>query len=176
VEILKGKAHNKSLLGTANSMPPQSLPLGRENMNKTEITTMSEFILEIESLAQKTTYAEDRPIYEKLLAQSAKLIAKLINKQPIGDDIASMERLFGNTWFKDTTSYSKAYGAWDRFKELFSRSIHGMTVNERLFNLGLLNEFDAAVAKKDKARLRAVLFKCFLDEENIQAIIVSEIK
>lgn len=145
-------------------------------MNESEISLMAEFVLEIESLAKNTNYAEDRPIYERFLSQAAGILAKVVKDQPIGDDISSMERLFGNTWLKDSASYSKAYKAWDRFKELFVRSIHGMTVNERLFNLGLLNDFDAAVNKKDESTLRRVLFKCFLDEKNIEAIIDSEIK
>ena len=57
------------------------------------------------------------------------------------------------------TPNTKAYEAWDSFKELLVRSIHGMKVNERLFNLGLFDEFDKAVAKQDQPRLRAVLFK-----------------
>jgi len=146
-------------------------------MNESEINIMAEFILEIESLSKKTNQAEDLPIYEKFLSLSAGLLAKLVKDQPIGDDISSMEKLFGNTWLKDSASNSKAYAAWDRFKEILVRSIHGMTVNERLFNLGLLDEFDAAVAKRDKAAgPRAVLFKCFLDEANIQAIIENEFK
>jgi hypothetical protein len=127
-------------------------------MNEPEISLMAEFILEIESLARNTNYAEDRPIYERFLSYSAIIISKLVKDKPIGDDISTMEKLFGNSWLKENESYSKAYEAWDKFKELFVRSIHGMTVNERLFNLGLLDEFDAAVAKKDVERLRVVLF------------------
>ena len=67
------------------------------------------------------------------------------------------------------------YSAWDRFKELLVKSIHGMTVNERLFNLGLLEEFDGATAKRDKSKLRSILAKCFLSEQNIQAIIEKEL-
>ncbi len=150
--------------------------LGLNMMNESEISQMAEFILVLESLARNTNYAEDRPIHERLLSYSAIILSKLVKEQPIGDDISAMEKLFGNSWFKDDVSYSKAYQAWDKFKELFVRSIHGMTVNERLFNLGLLDDFDAAVAKKDESNIRAVLFKCFLDEKNIEAIIESELK
>lgn len=89
-------------------------------MNEPETTAMAEFILEIESLAENTNYAEDRPLYERLLSQSAGILAKLVKGQPIGDDISSMEKLFGNTWLKDRASYSRAYGAWDKFKELYA--------------------------------------------------------
>lgn len=90
-------------------------------MNEPEITTMAEFILEIESLAENTHYAEDRPLYERILSQSAGVLAKLVKGQPIGDDISSMERLLGNAWLKDSEAYSMAYGAWDKFKELYVR-------------------------------------------------------
>lgn len=143
-------------------------------MNEPEITLMAEFILEIESLARITSYAEDRLIYERFLSYSAIILSKLVKEQPIGDDISTMEKLFGNTWLKDKESYSKAYTAWDKFKELFVRSIHGMTVNERLFNLGSLEDFDAAVEQKDEPKIRAVLFKCFLDEKDIEVIIKNE--
>ncbi|MBT8367018.1 MAG: hypothetical protein KJP23_20190, partial [Deltaproteobacteria bacterium] len=77
------------------------LSLGLNKMNKPEITQMAEFILEIESLAKSTNYAEDRSIYEKILSQSAGILAKLVKDQPVGDDISSMEELFGNTRLKD---------------------------------------------------------------------------
>lgn len=104
------------------------------------------------------------------LARVAIVLAKVIGDEPIGDDIASMEKLFGNTWLKDEQAYREAYSTWDRFKGLIIQSLQGMTVNERLFNLGLFDQFDDAVARGDKAQLRAILFKCFLDQDNIEAI------
>ena len=145
-------------------------------MTETEIYLMAEFILEIESLSKDTHYAEDRILYERFLSYAALIISKLVKEQPIRDDISTMEKLFGNTWLKDNESYHKAYEAWDKFKELLGRSIHGMTVNERLFNLGLLDDFDKAVKKKDKSRLRAILYKCFLDDNNIEAVINNQLK
>lgn len=51
-----------------------------------------------------------------------------------------------------------------------------MTVNERLFNLGLLEEFDDAVSRGDESLLRRVLSKCFLDGKNVEAIIRQQFK
>ena len=87
-----------------------------------------------------------------------------------------MEHLFGNTWLKDGKAYAQAYSTWDEFKSLLTKSIHGMTVNERLSTLGLLEEFDKAVEHKNEDRLRVVLSKCFLDEDNIQTIIDQQLK
>lgn len=51
-----------------------------------------------------------------------------------------------------------------------------MTVNERLWHTGLLNDFDEAVSQKDEQRLKSILEKVYLSPENIQAIIEQELK
>ncbi len=40
----------------------------------------------MESLAGNTSYAEDRPVYERFLSRSAMIISKLVKDKPIGDD------------------------------------------------------------------------------------------
>ena len=140
-----------------------------------QITALADFISEVENLNNQTHMAEDRAIYAMYLSKVAIVLSKVINDEPVGNEISSMERLFGNTWLKDERAYQKAYSTWDRFKGLLVQSIEGMTVNERLFNLGLMDDFDKAVKKKDKAMLRAILYKCFLDENNIEAIIKNEL-
>lgn len=146
-------------------------------MNKdAQISALADFIAEVDRLNTETHQAEDRQIYGMYLARVAIVLAKVIRDEPIGDDVASMERLFGNTWLKDGQAYRAAYTAWDRFKGLVIQSLQGMTVNERLFSLGLLEHFDDAVARGDKAQLRAILFKCFLEQDNTEAIINKFIK
>lgn len=146
-------------------------------MNKdAQISALADFIAEVERLNAATNQAEDRQIYHMYLAKVAIILAKVIRDEPIGDDIASMERLFGNTWLKDDQSYRQAYSTWDQFKGLLIQSLQGMTVNERLFNLGLFDQFDNAVARSDKTQLRAILFKCFLGQDNIEAIINKYLK
>ncbi len=146
-------------------------------MNKDALTTaLARFISEMERQAGSTHEAEDRPLYDKFLAKAAVIIANVEQDQPIGDDVATTERLFGHTWFKDKDAYTRIYTEWDTFKGLLRQSIHGMTVNERLSSLGLLEEFDEAVAKHDEPRLRAVLFKCFLSDDNVEAIIRQHLK
>lgn len=144
--------------------------------NAAQISALSRFILEVKRQQDEAHYAEDRRIYEMYLAQAAIILAKVAEQQGIGDDISTMERLFGNTWIKDSSAYTKAYAAWDDFKGLISQSIHGMTVNERLFTLGLLGEFDKAVEKQSEDRLKTVLSKCFLTQENIRAIIDQQLR
>jgi hypothetical protein len=145
-------------------------------MNKDSLaTSLAHLILKLEQLAESTREAGDRHLYGKFLAATAIIIAKVLEAQPIGNDIDSMERLFGNTWFKDKDAYRQAYGEWNSFKSLLMKSICGMTLNERLSSLGLFEKFDEAVAKKDEPTLRAVLLKCFLDNDTIETIIEDEI-
>ncbi len=47
----------------------------------------------------------------------------------------------------------------------------GMTVNERLYVSGLMDEFDEAVEKKDTEKVRAILKKVDLTEESIKPIL-----
>jgi hypothetical protein len=47
-----------------------------------------------------------------------------------------------------------------------------MTVNERLVVTDLMAAFDEASARKDRVRLREILGRLFLTEENIDRIIV----
>jgi len=146
-------------------------------MNKNAQTTaLADFISEVRRLNADTHEAEDRQIYGRYLSEAATILAKVIRDEPIGDDVASMDRLFGNTWLKDDQAYRQAYTAWDRYKGLLIQSIQGMTVNERLFSLGLLDEFDSAASQGDESHLRAILCKCFLGEDNIQKIIDTHLK
>lgn len=47
----------------------------------------------------------------------------------------------------------------------------GMTVNERLYVSGLMDDFDRAVAERDRPGLRSILEKIELGPESIEAII-----
>lgn len=141
-----------------------------------QISALAEFVSVVHDLAEKTHEAEDRRIYDLYLSSVSVILEKVIHDKPIENDISSMERLFGNTWLQDGDAYLKAYSAWNDFKSLFTQSIHGMTVNERLFVLGLLDEFDSASKRKSRCKMEQVLSKCFLTTENVQAIIENELK
>ena len=141
-----------------------------------QISALSRFILIVKRLLNETHEENDRSIYEMYLAKARIILGKVEQSQGIGDDISSMEHLFGNTWLKGGSAYDQAYSAWDEFKGLLTQSIHGMTVNERLFTLGLMDEFDNAVERKSEARMRSVLSRCFLTQDNIQTIIDHELQ
>ena len=55
--------------------------------------------------------------------------------------------------------------------QLTKEDFSSMTVNERLFVSGLLDDFDKAVAQQNKAKLRLILEKINLSPDNIEAII-----
>jgi hypothetical protein len=142
------------------------------NMNKDSLSTaLSRFVSVVKCLLEECYDADDRRIFEMYLDRVGVILTKVNQDQNFGNDVYSMERLFGNTWLKDGEAYSKAYATWDEFKKLLTQSIHGMTVNERLKTLGLIDEFDIAVGQKNESKLRAVLSKCFLTDANIQTII-----
>lgn len=146
-------------------------------MNKDSLSiALARFITETTRLAEETHDAEDRHIYEMYLAHAGIMLARVIQDQVLVNDVETMERLFGHTWLKDGDAYAKVYAVWDEFKQLITQSIHGMTVNERLFTLELIDAFDEAVKQKDKSKLRAVLSKCILDEATILTIIDQQIK
>ena len=64
---------------------------------------------------------------------------------------------------------------WSEYEEEARESsksaLSGMTVNERLQHTGQFDAFDSAVKADDIEALRRILKKCFLDNENIDAII-----
>jgi hypothetical protein len=55
--------------------------------------------------------------------------------------------------------------------ELKEQNLGGMTLNERLFNLNIIEEFDRAVELKDKTMLRNLLKACQLSDERAAATI-----
>ena len=51
-----------------------------------------------------------------------------------------------------------------------------MTVNERLYLAGLLNDFDKALEQKDKIMLKSILEKVYFSSESAQEIIDELVK
>lgn len=80
--------------------------------------------------------------------------------------------MFGNSWIIDEKPFRPAFTSWREFKNSYERfSLDSMTVNERLFALNLLDDFDAAVISGDRARIKALLQRTYVDEKLIDAII-----
>ncbi len=60
--------------------------------------------------------------------------------------------------------------------ELMREDAVGMTVNERLFHAGLIDDFDKSFEEQDKAKLILILEKVFLTQDNIGVIVKKYIK
>jgi hypothetical protein len=55
-------------------------------------------------------------------------------------------------------------------RQLNEEEAAGMTVNERLFLSGLLDDFDKAVAERNETDLRTILEKVYFNPEMAEAI------
>lgn len=53
--------------------------------------------------------------------------------------------------------------------------LKGMTVNERLWHLRLSDDYDEAVSTQNETKLREVLTRCEIGDENVSAIVSQKI-
>ena len=60
-------------------------------------------------------------------------------------------------------------------KQLTKNEASGMTVNERLYLSGLLDDFEKAATQGNKSELKSILEKVHLDSESIEVIIEQEL-
>lgn len=56
-----------------------------------------------------------------------------------------------------------------------NEELKGMTVNERLWHLSLFDDYDEGVSTQNEKKLREVLTKCEIGDENVSAIITQKI-
>lgn len=87
---------------------------------------------------------EDRATFGLYLQHVDDLLTRIAGGDPIEDRVLSIERLFGHTWVVDAIAYDELYGLWRDLREQLSRLLGGMTVIERLWALGLLDQFDGS--------------------------------
>jgi hypothetical protein len=50
-----------------------------------------------------------------------------------------------------------------------------MTVNERLFHIGLFDDFYEAAEQRDETKMRTILEKLYLGSADVEAIIISQL-
>jgi len=59
-------------------------------------------------------------------------------------------------------------------KQLTEKDAAGMTVNERLYLSGLMDDFEKAAAERNRTESKSILERVYLDPETVEAVIRSE--
>ena len=119
--------------------------------------------------SKKVSSSTDRDLVLRQIALLREIKDSLAAYGTIRHKLSTFEKLISDPWMQDRITYSKLYTAWAEFKESYKLEICGMTVNERLCYMGLMNEFDASLSSR--AKMRSVLSSVFLSPANIEAII-----
>ena len=73
------------------------------------------------------------------------------SKETVVDLNDTIERFIGNSWFEKDEDHHEIYKMWLKFRNEAILGIGGMTMNERLYWFGLVDEFDAC--NGDEAKL-----------------------
>jgi hypothetical protein len=82
----------------------------------------------------------------------------------------------GNTWLIDDAPFRPALEKWREFRSEYEQWIFsGMTVNERLCTLGLMDEYDHAIRSRDRVQLRTILARVRVDAASINRILDSSL-
>jgi hypothetical protein len=136
------------------------------------LDALANCILKIEHGVRTSKRPEDRVLGEKFLATLAPILAAAELRSNELKDLDAFERLVGNSFLIEPAPFGTYYDDWKSFREQCERLVvSGMTVNERLFALGLLDAFDQFVEAGEWEECRTILRRVYLDDTNIEAII-----
>ena len=134
--------------------------------------TLAKCILAFEAGLAECHRSEDRALVSTYLAALAPVLARCTVGSDALGDLQSIERLFGNSWVIDEEPFLIALNYWREFKKSYERlSLSAMTVNERLFALRLLDEFAGAKDSNDIERMKAILWRVYVEEQSIEGIL-----
>jgi len=84
-------------------------------------TALAEYILKLNDASRKTHCAEDRPLYEKYLAEAGVILSMVelkMDTESIRKEIQAHERLWGLSWLIDNVKESPSK-AWQKVKKAF---------------------------------------------------------
>ena len=136
------------------------------------LDALANCILKIEHGVRTTNRPKDRVIGEKFLATLAPILAATELQSTELKDLDTFERLVGHSFLVDPGPFGTFYEDWKSFRAQCERLVvSGMTVNERLFALGLLDAFDQFVDAKDWEECRSILRRAHIGEDNVDAIV-----
>ena len=134
--------------------------------------TLAEVIQDLEQGIRESDRPEDRKLATDYLAALAPLLASVVMGQDILRQLPAFERLLGNTRLIDEAPFRAALEKWRLFRNEYERFVlGGMTVNERLVALGLMEAFERACAAGDAAEVRRLLAEARVDEPSIGRVI-----
>jgi hypothetical protein len=117
---------------------------------------------------KKVELEDDRKFIARLVEALERVKASLGLYGTMKHQISSFEKLISDTWMNDQGAFDSIYDSWKAFKNRYASYIGGMTVNERLCEMGLMDDFEQT---ESRAKLESVLREVFLTHENIEAII-----
>jgi hypothetical protein len=83
---------------------------------------LAEYILKLNDASQKTRRAEDRPLYEKYLAEAGVILSMVelnMDVELIRKEIQAHERLWGIAWLIDDVKEDPSE-AWQKAKKVFA--------------------------------------------------------
>lgn len=134
--------------------------------------TLARCILAFEAGLADCRHADDRSRVAAYLAALAAVLARATLGEDILGDIQRTERLPGNTWLVDLQPFQSALDHWRQFRDEYERfALGGMTVNERLCAIGLMETYEVAVADGDRQAMRRLLERVYVDEASIRRIL-----
>ena len=121
---------------------------------------------------KKCSKSKDQAKVEKYLVALGSMLAKCTLGQSAIDDLKIIEKLFDTTTIDDPAPFQKGFDLWSRFKTEYERfELGGMTVNERLVIMDLMDDYEVAVKSKDETTVRSILNRVYVDDESISTTI-----
>lgn len=136
------------------------------------IDALANCILKIEHGIKSTTRTEDCVLGSKYLATLAPILAAAELRSNELKDLTSFEREVGQSCLIDPVPFGTFYEDWQEFRgQCECLVVSGMTANERLYALGLMDAFEQFTEMKEWEECRIILRRVYLDDNNINAII-----
>ena len=139
------------------------------------LQALSTCILKIERGIQQCARPEDRVLGKTLLSYLAPILASSELSKANLSRLQDFERLLGYSFLIEPAPFEDFSKDWLEYKEQCERYLTlGMSSNERLHALGLLEEFDSYVQTKDWVKLRTVLKRAHFDDQTVEVIVCSK--
>ncbi len=107
-------------------------------------------VMNLDELVREIRIASSDPAAQG----AADLLAAWKTAGTTADELASaVEHYLGNVWIEKDQDHSHVYALWSAFRKDAIGGIRGMTMNERLYWFGLLDQFDASHSDDDRLGL-----------------------